>query len=154
MSEPATRRLDRFPGNDGDLTEVGSIGTVRSGVDVQSIRRFRDLDADVRRAIRERVFTESERRYCESTGDPDQHYAARWAAKEAFRKAIDGPIAFGDVAVERSDAGSRLSLSDHASARLGETLGTDEWVADVSLSHDRTADAAIAQLVVVGGTDE
>jgi len=60
---------------------------VTVGVDLIEIER-------VRRALerypsfRERCFTEEERRYCESRPNPAQHYAARFAGKEAVGKAL------------------------------------------------------------------
>ena len=38
--------------------------------------------------FREMVFSKAEIEYCDSKADPFQHYAARFAAKEAFLKAI------------------------------------------------------------------
>lgn len=38
--------------------------------------------------FREMVFSTGEIEYCESKADPFQHYSARFAAKEAFLKAI------------------------------------------------------------------
>lgn len=124
--------------------------TVRAGVDLQSIQRFRELDGPVGTAVRERVFTDAERKYCEGTGDPDQHYAARWAAREAFQKVVETPAVTSAVAVERSGDAPRLALSEVARGRLTDALGTASWEAGLSLSHDRTADVALAQVVVVG----
>ena len=62
------------------------------GVDLIEIDR-------VRRALerhpnfRERCFTEEERRYCDSRPNPAQHYAARFAGKEAVGKAIGFGVA-------------------------------------------------------------
>ena len=59
----------------------------------------------------ERVFTERERDYCTRRGAvAAQHFAARWAAKEAFLKALgtgwhDG-IAWHDVEVAHRDSGA------------------------------------------------
>jgi len=43
--------------------------------------------------FRERCFTEEERRYCDSRPNPAQHYAARFAGKEAVGKAIGFGVA-------------------------------------------------------------
>jgi holo-[acyl-carrier protein] synthase len=57
------------------------------GVDVVEIRRVREaLERNPRFA--EKLFTADEIRYCESMARRETHYAARFAAKEAFFKAL------------------------------------------------------------------
>ena len=43
--------------------------------------------------FRERVFTDAEREYCDSRPNPPQHYAARFAGKEAVGKALGFGVA-------------------------------------------------------------
>src|SRR2546427_10490116 len=58
------------------------------GVDIIEVRRVRETIERTPR-FAERVFTEAERAYCESRGAvAAQHYAARFAAKEAALKAL------------------------------------------------------------------
>ena len=98
--------------------------------------------------FRERVFTDGERAYCDSRGaSAAQHYAARFAAKEAAFKALqtgwrDG-LSWHDAEVVSTNAGTPLlRLSGHA-RELFDALGATH--AHLSLSH--TAEHAIAQLV-------
>jgi holo-[acyl-carrier protein] synthase len=59
---------------------------MRVGVDLIEIERIRRaLD---RPGFRERCFTEVERAYCDSKPNPAQHYAGRFAGKEAVGKAL------------------------------------------------------------------
>ena len=44
--------------------------------------------------FRERVYTEAEREYCDSRPNPAQHYAARFAGKEAVGKALGCGVDF------------------------------------------------------------
>lgn len=57
------------------------------GVDIVDINSFTESFNESKR-IRQRVFTETEIAYCESKPNKYQHYAARFAAKEAVMKAI------------------------------------------------------------------
>ena len=98
--------------------------------------------------FRERVFTEEERAYCDSRGaSAAQHYAARFAAKEAAFKALptgwrDG-LAWHHVEIISGELGAPLlQLSGHARA-LFDGLGATH--AHLSLSH--TAEHAVAQVV-------
>lgn len=130
------------------------------GVDTVSITRIGDLLAEFGDSVRERLFTPAERAYCERRGDPPQHYAARWAAKEAFLKTLADPspgVPTAAIEIERRADGPHLSLEPVAADALAATLearGTSLAAADtaVSLSHDRTADRAVGSVVVVAPT--
>ena len=98
--------------------------------------------------FRERVFTEEERAYCDSRGaNSAQHYAARFAAKEAAFKALgtgwrDG-LSWHHVEVTATDAGAPLlQLSGHA-RDIFDSLGATH--AHLSLSH--TNEHAVAQVI-------
>jgi len=59
--------------------------------------------------FKERVFTSAEIEYCESKKYRAQHYAARFAAKEAFMKAVgtgwrDG-LAFNEIEIVKDELG-------------------------------------------------
>lgn len=140
-------------GTNGQLQRpTGPIGA-RCGVDVQSIDAFRQLDPVVFERIKQRSFSAAEQAYCESTGDPAQHFAARWAVKEAVRKVISEPLAFSEIPVDRSDDRPTLTITDSLGAALTDAVGTDRWTVDISMSHDRAADAAMAQVMVVGDSN-
>lgn len=97
--------------------------------------------------FRERVFTARERDYCDSRGDAAsaQHYAARFAAKEAAFKALrtgwrDG-LSWHHVEVASDEAGAPLLLLSGRARELFDALGATH--AHLSLSH--TAEHAVAQ---------
>jgi len=96
-----------------------------------------------------RVFTEGERNYCDSKGvAAHQSYAARFAAKEAFLKALKtgwrGKITWQDIeVVSGTDGVPTLSVSGEAE-RLFTLLGAD--TIHISLSH--TTEHAIAQIIL------
>lgn len=59
--------------------------------------------------LKEKIFTPSEIAYCESKSRSSQHYAARFAAKEAFFKAMGtgwrGGVRFDEVEIVNDKAG-------------------------------------------------
>ena len=59
----------------------------RVGTDMIEIGRIRQA-LERYASFRDRCFTESEQAYCESRPNPAQHYAARFAGKEAVGKAL------------------------------------------------------------------
>lgn len=120
------------------------------GVDVVDLDRFaRVLDRHVR--FVDRVFTPSERRYCEQVRSPTkrvERYAARFAAKEAFMKALGvgfGAFAFHDVEVRRDEESGRpaLSLSGKAAAAATEH-GAVAW--HLTMSHSDAVAVAVVAL--------
>ena len=97
----------------------------------------------------ERVFTAAERAYCESRGAvAAQHYAARFAAKEAALKALQtgwsGGISWQEVEVTARDSGAPM-ISFHG--RAGELYEqTGATAAHLSIAH--TTEHAIAEVVL------
>jgi len=99
--------------------------------------------------FRERVFTAAEYAYCDSRGAvAAQHYAARFAAKEAALKALQtgwrGGISWQDVEVASRDSGSPYLIFHGKMRELFNSSGAT--VAHLSLSH--TSEHAIAQVVL------
>jgi len=97
----------------------------------------------------ERVFTEAERAYCEARGAAAaQHYAARFAAKEAALKALQtgwsGGIAWQDVEVASKDSGAPVILFHGRARELYEASGAN--AAHISISH--TTQHAIAEVIL------
>lgn len=137
---------------------VNSKAAVSHGVDVVSIARIADLLAKFGDSFRDRVFTPAEQAYCEAQGDPPQHYAARWAAKEAFLKTLVDPspgVPTAAIEIDRRADGPRLSLEPVASDALAASLaerGVSPETADiaVSLSHDQAVGYAVGSVTVVG----
>ncbi len=112
------------------------------GVDLIEIARIRRA-LERYPGFRERCFTEDERRYCESRANPAQHYAARFAGKEAVGKALGFGVArafaWRDVEiVGRPKPDVRLSGRVQAWA---ERVGAGRL--DLSMTHSRELAAAV-----------
>lgn len=157
MTEPVlpTNRI-----GDSRDAETGSVPTdgpvLRSGVDVVGIERIASALDEFGQSFKDRIFTPTEQAYCDRRPDPAQHYAVRWAAKEAFQKAIasSGPsIPFAAVGITRTDDGPVLSLQSAAQQALADTLTQENAspqhaTTSVSLAHDQPAGIAIAHVVI------
>jgi holo-[acyl-carrier protein] synthase len=105
------------------------------GADIMQISRMGRALAR-RPGLRERLFTPEERRYCEARANAAQHYAARFAAKEAVAKALGQSLSWQEVEILRYSGAPRPLLRGRAkAAAAGGRL-------EVSLSH--SGDYAIA----------
>jgi holo-[acyl-carrier protein] synthase len=118
------------------------------GVDIVEIEKLRL--AMVRRGerLRNRAFTAAEIQYCEERASRYQHYAARFAAKEAAFKAIgtgwrDG-VGWHDAEVKNELSGKPGLILSGRALELAERMGARLfWL---SLSH--TDQYAVAQVVL------
>ncbi len=112
---------------------------MRIGIDLIEIPRIQQ--ALMRTGFRERVFTQAEREYCDSRANPAQHYAARFAGKEAVGKALGCGVNFTWREIEiagRPKPG--VSLSGWTRA-WGERIKAGRI--DLSMTHSRELAAAI-----------
>jgi holo-[acyl-carrier protein] synthase len=116
---------------------------VKVGIDLIEIERIaRALERYSGFAAR--CFTEAEREYCESRGNPAQHYAARFAGKEAVGKALGFGVARAFAWLEIEIAG-RPKPSVTLSGRLeawAEHVGAG--AVDLSMTHSRGLANAVA----------
>jgi holo-[acyl-carrier protein] synthase len=121
---------------------------VSIGIDIIEVYRIRETISRTPRFL-ERVYTARECAYCEAKGAAAaQSYAARFAAKEAFLKALKtgwrGKITWHDVEI-CSDADGVPSLEIKGEARnILENLGANQI--HLSLSH--TTEHAVAQVIL------
>lgn len=113
------------------------------GVDLIEIERVRRA-MDRYPSFTARCFTDMERAYCDSRPNPAQHYAARFAGKEAVGKALGFGVARAFAWREVEIAG-RPKPSVRLTGRVAERaarLGVAE--VDLSMTHSRELAAAIA----------
>lgn len=121
---------------------------VSIGVDIIEVRRVHETIERTPR-FAERVFTDAERAYCKSRGAvAAQHYAARFAAKEAALKALQtgwsGGISWQDVEVATKDSGAPVILFHGRARELYEQSGAT--AAHLSIAH--TTEHAIAEVIL------
>ena len=120
--------------------------TARVGVDLIEIERVRRT-LERYPSFKLRCFTAQEIAYCDSRPNPPQHYAARFAGKEAVGKALGFGVAtrFAWRDVEIS---GRPKPGVHMSGRVrawAEKLGAGSI--DLSMTHSRELAAAVAVLL-------
>ena len=118
------------------------------GVDIVEVYRIQETITRTPR-FAERVFTERERAYCESKGAAAaQSYAGRFAAKEAFLKALQtgwrGKITWQDIEVVSDEMGApALDIKNEAKAIL-DSRGAFH----VHLSMSHTTEHAVATVIL------
>ena len=114
---------------------------MRVGVDLIEIERIRGALARYGADFKERCFTEAERAYCDSKPNPPQHYAGRFAAKEAIGKALGSGVYFTWKEIEvrgRPKPGVHLT---GRTAAWAEPVGAAKI--ELSMTHSRELAQAV-----------
>ncbi|MEE6185760.1 Holo-[acyl-carrier-protein] synthase [Mycovorax composti] len=114
------------------------------GLDVIEVDRVREK-IEKEQGFRELVFNEEEIAYCEPKTHKYEHYAARFAAKEAFFKALGtgwaNGTAYNEILILGDDAGKpEIALKGTTAVTL-ENLDLSK--VKVSLSHLKNIAAAV-----------
>src|SRR6266700_5540575 len=121
---------------------------VGTGIDIAEVPRIREAIERFGSRFLERIYTEGERRYCDSKANRIERYAARFAAKEAAMKAQgtgwNHGVRWRDCEVVRMPGG-RPTMRFHGKAgEFAARLGVK--TAALSISH--TEEQAIAQVIL------
>lgn len=110
------------------------------GIDIIEVARVRKL-AEKKPRFLKRIFTPEEVVYCSKKKNSHQHLAARFAAKEAFFKALGRRIKWTDVELYNLPSGEpQLKIKDEERFSFSEV--------HVSISH--LAEYAAAMVVLEG----
>jgi holo-[acyl-carrier protein] synthase len=120
---------------------------IGTGIDIIEVDRVAQRVGNDN-GFRELVFSKDEISYCNSKAFPFQHYAARFAAKEAFLKAIgrgwDSGLSLHEIEIINQPGGKPiLRLSGQTEKELAD-LGIR--FVHVSLSHLKATATAIVIL--------
>lgn len=121
------------------------------GIDLVAVSRISEMLERHPERFVERCFSAAEAAYCDAGGRRRlEHYAARFAAKEAAVKALGTGfrqgMSFLDVEVTRDPVGRPGLRVGGETARVAAAAGVADWA--LSLSH--TDEHAVASVIAVG----
>ena len=127
---------------------------VGTGIYLVNIDRIERLMARWGDPFLGRVFTEKEIVWCQRRARPPECFATRFAAKEAFLKAIGWGLRNGiqwtDIEVENDPMGKPMFSFHRKAKEVCETLRIKKAL--LTLSHDRPY--AVAHVLLEEGNDE
>ncbi len=107
------------------------------GIDIEEVSRFKKLIKD--KKFVERIFSEDEIKYCSSRKNSVQHFAVRFAGKEAVWKAVNNKIK--NIVI--TDISFKNSLSGKPEVYIKNKKIKN---IEVSFSHTKAIVTAIALL--------
>lgn len=116
---------------------------LKVGVDCEEISRFKRLPFEKTELFYKRVFTPKEIEYCVSCREPYHRFAARFAAKEAVIKALNGILRpyYKDIEIRKGKNGEPNIHIDKKRFRKAGALSMS-----LSLAHSKSH--AIAFVIV------
>ena len=121
---------------------------ILTGTDIIEINRIKESIESLGENFKNKIYTEKEIEYCESKKNAKfQHYAGRFAAKEAIFKAISEllddkfEISWKDAEVLNDDQGKPRVI--FASKKIQEKIEN----IDISISHCK--EYAIANVIII-----
>ncbi len=122
-----------------------------TGIDIVEISRFRKAKKKWGNSFLNKIFTESEIAYSRKRRFQDQHFAARFAAKEAVLKAFGDKLSsihnWQDIEI-LNDKSGRPYIRFHRSAKK---LKTKEKINNVILSMAHCKGHAVANAILIRG---
>lgn len=120
------------------------MGVLGIGLDLVEIERIEET-LERWPKFAHRCFTDDEEAYCSSRAFPAQHFAARFAAKEAVGKALGiGMTRWREVEVVRGRGAPTIRLHGIYAARA-EALGVSSIHVTLTHSKDTAAAAAVVE---------
>lgn len=123
---------------------------IRQGIDIVNVRRMEAVIERHGENFLRRIFAADEIAYCSSKRMKYEHYAARFAAKEAVLKVVHGRRAdrfcFREIEVKRKPTGKPfIALAPSLRERFGLPEG---YQMELSLAHERDYAVAVVLLVL------
>lgn len=121
---------------------------IRQGIDIVKVGRLEEVARRHGDRFLNRIFTADEQAYCESKHYKYEHYAARFAAKEAMMKAMEirrkNRLRFREIEVRRRPTGKpEIAMSSESRLRFGVPEGAR---IELSMAHER--DFAVSFVVL------
>ncbi len=122
------------------------------GTDIIECSRIEDMIAKHDKIFVDRVFTPDEIEYCSGRKASSQHFAGRWAAKEAILKAIGTGWAKGikwtDIEIRNEPGGQPIVNLTGAALEICRSKGVTTVL--ISISHCKAFATAFATAVEEG----
>lgn len=122
------------------------------GTDIIEIPRIAEMIERHGELFLTRIYTNEEIRHCQRRKHSTQHFAGRWAAKEAVMKVLGTGFVRGigwkDVQVQNLKSGRPILILEGGAKRRAEGMGIGEVL--ITISHCR--EYATATAIGIAGT--
>lgn len=104
------------------------------GIDIVAIDQFTKIPYTKKPAFYEKIFLSSEIKYCLKFKNPYQHFAGKFAIKEAVKKSINEQISMLNIITSHFDSKPKVTLAN-------KKKGNYRFL--VSVSHEKNFAVAV-----------
>jgi len=99
------------------------------GIDVVNVNSFRKKPYSIHTSFYEKIFQESEIKYCLKHKDCAKHFAGKFAIKEAVIKSISDNVKFLDIETSHSNSKPIVTIRNFHNYRFLASLSHEENIA-------------------------
>lgn len=89
--------LDRWHSQSNATHELAMLENIGIGIDISDVDKFRQIPFESKPGFYTRIFTASEIKYCLKFKNRYEHFAGKFAIKEAVKKSIPDRISMCDI---------------------------------------------------------
>ena len=118
------------------------------GIDIVEVGRMKSIVSKRKKQLK-KLFTEKEIKYCFTKKNPYPHFASRFAAKEAFLKAVSsgwqGKLNWTDMEIKNDKFGK-----PEINILPGKKLAFMKKIKEVSLTISQDKNYAVAMVAIEG----
>ena len=108
------------------------------GVDIIDISRFKNKSFVSNKIFYKKIFHDSEINYCLNFKNSSQHFAGKFAIKEAVIKSLDVKIDFLDILTDHKNSKPTVKLINNATYRFLVTVTHGESQAVAVVLSEKT----------------
>lgn len=105
------------------------VKNVGIGIDIVDIQRFRKLPYESNKLFYKKIFSSSEIKYCLAHYNASQHFAGKFAIKEAVKKSISKRLRMLDIVTSHTMSKPNVTLRRNLSYNFLVSLSHDSNVA-------------------------
>jgi len=112
------------------------------GTDIVSVPRISEILEKESESFTSRIFSEDEISYCSARKNPALHFAGRFAAKEAVKKAIlshdpEAVVPWKSISISRSDSGEPIVRCDSSLECKVSISHTEEFAIAFAVARNK-----------------
>ena len=86
------------------------MGIFNIGIDVINIERFKKKEYTKNKKFYQKIFTNSEIKYCLRFKNSSEHFAGKFAIKESVRKSVKEKVPFNKILTTHKDSKPKIVL--------------------------------------------
>jgi len=86
------------------------LGIFGIGIDIVEVKRFKNKKFSKNTTFYKKIFSKSEIDYCNKFKSPYEHFAGKFAIKEAVIKSINDKISFSDIEINYKKSKPQIKL--------------------------------------------